>query len=530
MPRSLIYARVSYDDRDNDGRNLAGQLAMGREYCTKRGYQTVAELAEDDKGASGAEINLPQLSKAREMARAGLYDVLVVRELDRLSRNLAKQLTVEEELKRRGVTIEYVLYDYPDTPEGRLMKNIRASFAEFEREKIRERMMRGKRHKVAAGNILVSTGAPYGYRLHQDDRRITLGPHLGEAAAVRQIFLWYAQDVLPIREIVRQLNEIGAPAPESGGRKRAAGWPRSTVFRILHSSTYIGEWNYTCDGTERLTVSVPPLVEQALWNAAQAILDQNRERMSRAAKYEYLFGRRLTCGQCGRFMACEPQRRGDKLYLYYVCAGERHDRAHGCKGMRVRVDAIDGISWEWLTTILKDPDKLQSEIDVFQTQAMREHAPTIEQLHITDELLAENRTKLARLADLYISGVFPLEDLQERKTRLEQSIKTLENQKAELTALLEGAILTPKQINDIRAIAADLRERLEGATYEQKVQLFQILDVGGILNIEDRDKTIRVRCSIRPIPDSFTVDATATRRSGRGTHISHRFPGWSTTT
>ncbi len=115
MKRALIYARVSYDDRDTDGRNLAGQIDLGRDYCSKNGYQVVKELREDDKGASGAEINLPQLNKVREMARSGLYDILVVRELDRLSRNLAKQLTVEEELKHHGVVIKYVLYDYPDT-------------------------------------------------------------------------------------------------------------------------------------------------------------------------------------------------------------------------------------------------------------------------------------------------------------------------------------------------------------------------------------------------------------------------------
>jgi DNA invertase Pin-like site-specific DNA recombinase len=61
---------------------------MGHEYCAKRLYHLIDELSEDVKGASGAEIDLPQLNKIREMAARREFDVLVVRELDRLSRNL----------------------------------------------------------------------------------------------------------------------------------------------------------------------------------------------------------------------------------------------------------------------------------------------------------------------------------------------------------------------------------------------------------------------------------------------------------
>ena len=149
--RAVLYARVSGDDRDNDGRNLAGQLDMCREYAINKGYSIVAELHEDDRGASGASFNLPQLLKAQDLASAGTYDVLVTREIDRFARSLAKQLIVEEELKRHGVRVEYVLGDYPETPEGQLMKNIKATIAEYERLKIRERVIRGRRLHARAG-------------------------------------------------------------------------------------------------------------------------------------------------------------------------------------------------------------------------------------------------------------------------------------------------------------------------------------------------------------------------------------------
>ncbi len=43
------------------------------------------------------------------MARNGEFDILVAREIDRFARGLAKQLIIEQEFKRYGVQIEYVM-------------------------------------------------------------------------------------------------------------------------------------------------------------------------------------------------------------------------------------------------------------------------------------------------------------------------------------------------------------------------------------------------------------------------------------
>jgi DNA invertase Pin-like site-specific DNA recombinase len=72
--RAVLYARVSGDDRGREGRNLVGQLEMCREYAKKRAYTIVAELAEDDSGASGASFELPRLNEVRDLAQAGLFD------------------------------------------------------------------------------------------------------------------------------------------------------------------------------------------------------------------------------------------------------------------------------------------------------------------------------------------------------------------------------------------------------------------------------------------------------------------------
>jgi len=69
----VLYTRVSSDERKNEGRKPADQLNVHRDYAIKYGWQIVAELSEADRGASGANHDLPQLNKALEIAETGLY-------------------------------------------------------------------------------------------------------------------------------------------------------------------------------------------------------------------------------------------------------------------------------------------------------------------------------------------------------------------------------------------------------------------------------------------------------------------------
>ncbi|HNC10058.1 MAG TPA: recombinase family protein, partial [Anaerolineales bacterium] len=251
--RAVTYARVSGDDRVKDGRNLSGQLDICREHALKKGYQIVAELSEDDRGASGVSFELPALNQALEMAKNGEFDILVVREIDRFARSLAKQLIIEQEFRRYGVQIEYVMGEYPDTPEGSLNKNIKAVIAEYERLKINERMVRGRRQKIKAGNVIIHGKPPYGYRLEEVDGKSKLLINEDEAQIVRMIYQWYVfgedkKGPMSARVIARRLTQMGVPIPPFSIRSSSK-WSRTTVGRIVSSKTYIGVWQYGKNGS-----------------------------------------------------------------------------------------------------------------------------------------------------------------------------------------------------------------------------------------------------------------------------------------
>ncbi|MBI3788747.1 MAG: recombinase family protein [Ignavibacteriales bacterium] len=514
--RAALYGRVSGDDRGKDGRNLAGQLAMCREYAQKRGYQIIAELPEDDRGASGASFELPQLNLVREMAQAGQLEVLVVREIDRLSRNLAKQLIVEDELKRAGVSIEYVLGEYPDTPEGNLMKHVRASVAEFERLKIIERMTRGRYLKVKSGSVLVSKHPPFGYLavLSSDGKKFMLVQDKNEAEVVKLIFRLFTasggvSQLLGIRQIATRLSELGIPTARNPILGNKSGkWSGSAVRAILSNETYVGIWTYgKTYGSKRnpvehcVRIDVPSIIDKEVWQLAQKRLKRNQEVKHRQVKHHYLMARRLRCGLCDHVLNCECQpyksRKTEKVYLYYKCE-DTHVSTRRCKGIRCRVDTADGVIWEWVKSLLLNPTQLQKGLSSFREARESEVADIRNRLQVVDDLLSNNQTQLERIIDLYLTGEFEKDLLVERKTRLENSIASLEKEREQIAAQIDAETLTPDQIRTIEEFAIEVHKSLGQIdnNFEAQSQLIDLLDVTGRLVKENGELVIYAQCII----------------------------------
>ncbi len=201
------------------GRNLTGQLDMCRQYALDHGWQIVEELAEDDRGASGAAFELPQLNRVRELAQMGAFDVLVTRELDRLSRSLAKQLFVEEELRRGGCQHRVRAGRVPRHARGQLDEEHPAPRSPSSSAlKITERMVRGRDLKVKNGSVLVYGRPPFGYNVIQQGTKWVLEINEPEADIVRLIFQWYTfgdgvEGPMSTFRLHQRLHELSIPSP-----------------------------------------------------------------------------------------------------------------------------------------------------------------------------------------------------------------------------------------------------------------------------------------------------------------------------
>lgn len=139
VKRALGYVRVSTAEQANSGAGLAAQRKAIRDECEHRGWELVEIVA--DEGYSGGSLKRPGVQGAFERLDAGDADALVVAKLDRLSRSLLDFAGTVARAESKGWAVLSLDYDLDMTkPTGKLMAHMLASFAEFERERIGERI------------------------------------------------------------------------------------------------------------------------------------------------------------------------------------------------------------------------------------------------------------------------------------------------------------------------------------------------------------------------------------------------------
>jgi DNA invertase Pin-like site-specific DNA recombinase len=159
--RVAIYARVSTSDKDQDPTT---QLLPVLEFAAAQGWQTAGEYvdhasATDLRGRVAWRDLLTQASRRK-------LDCILVWKLDRAFRSVAHMAQTVEQLRRWGVGLRSYSEPWLDTsgtsPVGDLMLNILASFAQFERALIAERvkagMARAKKQGKHVGRPAVLNG------------------------------------------------------------------------------------------------------------------------------------------------------------------------------------------------------------------------------------------------------------------------------------------------------------------------------------------------------------------------------------
>jgi len=135
----LGYSRVS----KGDDQNAALQLQAFKAARVEKVFQETA---------SGGRWDRPALHKMLDHLRKG--DVVVVWKLDRLSRSLKDLLAIMERIHQAEAGFKSLTESIDTTtPAGRMMMQVVGSFAEFEREMIRERTKAGLQAARNEGRI-----------------------------------------------------------------------------------------------------------------------------------------------------------------------------------------------------------------------------------------------------------------------------------------------------------------------------------------------------------------------------------------
>lgn len=155
MTRAAIYARQSVAEPEGIRRQVEAcqQLADARDYVVVATYEDDSVSGYRDRGEGTA------FARLLDDARAGRFDVLIVRKLDRLGRSLSA-LEALNAARVQVVTTDGEL-DLTSV-NGRLIANVLTSVARAESETKAERRVFANADRRAKG-VPTSGRVPYGY-------------------------------------------------------------------------------------------------------------------------------------------------------------------------------------------------------------------------------------------------------------------------------------------------------------------------------------------------------------------------------
>lgn len=203
------YTRVSTEDQAREGRSSLEEQ--------ERRIRTIAALTEgvdlwiwSDPGVSGS-IPLGQRPVGVELVQAlQSGDTIIAAKLDRLFRNAEDALSQSRAWRERG--IDLILIDMGPEPvttsaTGRLYFGMLAQFAEFERERIAERIRDGRSAKRARGGF-AGGNAPIGQRVEGIGRAAVVVPNDREITMVRMAQEMVVNDPSPT-SIAKRLTALG---------------------------------------------------------------------------------------------------------------------------------------------------------------------------------------------------------------------------------------------------------------------------------------------------------------------------------
>ena len=455
--RAIIYARVSTDEQ-GDNFSLPSQIDACRTYATERGMQVVAELQDVQ---SGAVLERPGLARARELAHQRQIDAVIVYSLDRLSRNVAHTLLLRDELTEAGVTLHTCTRGQAsDTPEGRMFDTLESAFAEYERLKIRERMMRGKRQKAANGQVVGEGAAPYGYRLEgsKRDRRLVIVPE--EAEIVKMIYRWRVIDGTSVCEIARRLNDMGAPPPSvvnphsigAYRRKHAdACWTKNTVNRILANPTYAGSV-----AQYDAIVTTPAIIDQETFELARIAAQQAKEQARRNTKHPYLLRGRVRCAVSGYAMCGHSSAKDGRTYRYYR-AQKPGGRALNTCLWETRAEPLEQAIWQWVVSLL-DETTIREAISAARAADADRRAEYDRRRTAIIDAIERLRGQVDRLIDAYTQGVIDREELTRQAEPRRSQMKALQQELDALTA--SASAITEETETLLIETARQIREEL----------------------------------------------------------------------
>lgn len=461
--RIATYTRISTDE-DRQPFSLGAQNERLEAYARSQdGWRIVRRYSDQ---ASGATLGRLGLTKALEEASAGVYELLLVYRVDRLSRSVRQLAQIAEDLDRVRIALRSATEPFDtSSAAGRMMLQMLGVFAEFERQTIVERITAGMERAASQGRWVVGR-VPFGYV--REPKTKLLHPLPAQAEVLREAFALYVEGQMGAAEIAKLLNAEGH-APSTG-----VPFSARSVLRLLSNPIYIGKVEFR--GTTYPGLH-DPIIDRETFDRAQWILAErgDSQALKRAHPSEFLLSGLIRCGRCRRAYVGTSAHGRTRRYRYYTCSTRYRYGAASCDAERLPGDELEEAVLEQVAEVFSNTllvAEAVAEADAAERQGANE---TKRRVSAIRQELAAARRGLERYFAAFEEGNLSPADCRERIAHLKARIDALEAEEASLAQ--EGAeeFSEPLAAEEIAAWALQLRELLEAGSPQQRKALLRRL-------------------------------------------------------
>jgi site-specific DNA recombinase len=287
--RAAIYVRISLDST-GEGLGVQRQEEDARAIIEARGWALTGVYSDNSISASNSKKFRPGYAELQRDYAEGLFDALVVWDLDRLTRQPRQLEDWIDAAEGRGLALVTTNGEADLTTDGgRMYARIKLAVARAEIERKSARHRRALKQHAEAGRI------PHGPRLFGYTADGNIEPT--ESVIVADIFeRFYAGESL--RSVTRLLQDQGVPT--RSGRP----WSTRTLRDMLTNPRYAGWVVYQGDiSTDNDGNPVPghwsPLVSEDMFDVIQARLSDPSRKTNRVGTDRRYIGSSLyVCDTC----------------------------------------------------------------------------------------------------------------------------------------------------------------------------------------------------------------------------------------
>lgn len=496
--QAAIYARVSTDDQAERGYSIPSQIEACKKFADQKGCN-IAGVYPDDISGTVPVSDRPEGSGLQQAIETRFINCVIVYQVDRLSRDIVDLLTTVRDWLRLGVEI-YSLDVGQITSELDIVLVIKGWQGSDERQKIRERTMRGKSAKAKAGKVVGEGVAPFGYSYH--DGGFVINEQ--QAKVIRMIFNWYVngdenRHMMGFVAIAERLTQTGIASPLNAKgilryHGKAIGWGSNTIRRIIISETYCGVWQWgkrTRAKEDQIPVTVPAIISRELWDLAQERRIHNSKFSRRRMKRDYLLRGLVYCG-CGHGMVGS----GRGKYYYYYCS-----RKYGsgvsigtevCYAPIIRGYKLEYIAWGYILRLLTNAQEFESKLREAQELEAEQMQPKQRELESVLSLLeqTEREAEEAATALSQVKGIVG-KKLQIQADELDRRYQALLARKEKLESELENE-LSNQTIDDIMQYREAVAVGLNNPTPEDRRLWLELLKTQVIVSNGEAVVTCRL--------------------------------------